>query len=50
VLGFNLAVTGWIGEWLLLAIGVVLHVVTVVILWNVGLRPATRLGLEKQRA
>jgi hypothetical protein len=50
VLGFNLGVTGWIGEWLLLSIGVVIHVVTAVVLWNVGLRPATRLGLEKQRA
>jgi putative membrane protein len=50
VLAFSLAVTGWIGEWLLLAIGVAVHVVTAGVLWNVGLRPATRLGLEKQRA
>jgi hypothetical protein len=34
----------------LLAIGVAVHVVTAGVLWNVGLRPATRLGLEKQRA
>ncbi|HEX6210478.1 MAG TPA: hypothetical protein VF136_06860, partial [Methylomirabilota bacterium] len=50
VLAFNLAVTGWMGEWLLLAIGAALHVATASILWNVGLRPAARLGLEKQRA
>jgi putative membrane protein len=50
VLAFNLAVTGWIGEWLLLTIGVALHLATAAILWNLGLRPAARLGLEKQRA
>jgi putative membrane protein len=50
VLAFNLAVTGWIGEWLLLAIGVTLHAATAVILWTIRLRPATRVGLEKQRA
>ena len=50
VLAFNLAVAGWIGEWLLVVVGVAVHAVTASILWNVGLRPATRLGLEKQRA
>lgn len=50
VLAFNLVVTGWIGEWLLLIIGAAVHVVTAAILWNIGLRPAARLGLEKQRA
>jgi putative membrane protein len=50
VLAFNLVVTGWIGEWLLLLIGAGVHVMTAAVLWNVGLRPATRLGLEKQRA
>ncbi len=50
VLAFNLAVTGWIGDWLLLIIGTAVHAVTVVMLWSLGLRPATRLGLEKQRA
>ncbi|MGH2394316.1 MAG: carotenoid biosynthesis protein [Candidatus Limnocylindria bacterium] len=50
VLAFNLVVTGWIGEWLLLSIGAAMHVVVAAALWNIGLRPATRLGLEKQRA
>jgi len=50
VLGFNLVITGWIGEWLLLLIGAGVHVMTAAVLWNMGLRPATRLGLEKQRA
>jgi hypothetical protein len=50
VLAFNLAVTGWIGEWVLLGVGVVLHLATAMILWNFGLRPAARLGLENQRA
>ena len=50
VLAFNLVVTGWIGEWLLLVVGAAVHAVTVAVLWNIGLRPATRLGLEKQRA
>jgi carotenoid biosynthesis protein len=50
VLAFNLAVTGWIGEWFLLIIGTAVHLATAVMLWSVGLRPATRLGLEKQRA
>jgi uncharacterized membrane protein len=49
VLVFNLVVTAWIGEWLLLIIGLVLHLTTAAILWNIGLRPA-RVGLEKQRA
>jgi Carotenoid biosynthesis protein len=50
VLAFNLVVTGGIGEWLLLVVGAAVHAVTVAVLWNIGLRPATRLGLEKQRA
>ena len=50
VLAFNLAVTAWIGEWRLLIIGTAVHVVTAVMLWSLGLRPAVRLGLEKQRA
>jgi Carotenoid biosynthesis protein len=50
VLAFNLVVTGWIGEWLLLGVGAAVHTVTAVILLNLALRPATRLGLEKQRA
>lgn len=49
VLAFNLAVAGWIGEWLLVIVGVGVHAVTITILWSVGLRPATRRGLENQR-
>jgi len=50
VLAFSLAVTGWIGEWLLLIIGAAVLLVTAAIPWNIGLRPATWPGLEKQRA
>ena len=50
VLAFNLVVTGWIEEWLLLLIGASVHMLTAAALWNLGLRPATRLGLEKQGA
>jgi hypothetical protein len=50
VLAFNLAVTGWIGEWFLLVTGVAVHATTVVLLLMVTPRPAARLGLEKQRA
>ena len=50
VLAFNLVVTGWIGEWLLLGLGTAIHAVTGAVLLTLGLRPAVRLGLEKQRA
>ena len=50
VLAFNLVVTGWIGEWLLLAVGIAWHAVTALLLWNLALRPTARVGLEKQRA
>jgi hypothetical protein len=50
VLAFNLAVTAWIGEWLLLLLGVALHTVMAVGLWIIRQRPAVGLGLEKQRA
>jgi uncharacterized membrane protein len=33
VLGFNLAVTVWIGEWLLFGVGLVLHAVVALSLW-----------------
>ena len=39
VLVFNLAVTAWIGEWLLLAAGVVLHVVLGAALFTTARRP-----------
>jgi Carotenoid biosynthesis protein len=50
VLAFNLLVTGWIGEWLLVGVGLALHAVAAALLWNLAQRPAARLGLEKQRA
>ena len=50
VLTFNLAVTGWLGEWALLMAGGAVHAATAAIVWSVSQRPATRLGLEKQRA
>jgi uncharacterized membrane protein len=50
VLAFNLVVTGWIGEWLLLGVGIAVHAVTALLLWNLALRPTARVGLEKQRA
>jgi putative membrane protein len=50
VLGFNLVVTSWIGEWWLLGAGAAVHVATTMALWTIGQRPAARLGLEKQRA
>jgi uncharacterized membrane protein len=50
VLGFNLFVTAWIGEWLLLSVGVAVHAATAVVVWNLCQRPTVRLGLEKQQA
>jgi uncharacterized membrane protein len=50
VLLFNLAVAGWIGEWVLVAVGAAIHTVAVAIVWSVSHRPAARLGLENQRA
>jgi putative membrane protein len=50
VLAFNLVLTGWIGEWLLLGLGTAIHAVTGAVLLTLILRPAVRLGLEKQRA
>ncbi len=51
VLGFNLAVTGWLGEWALLLSGGALHAVVAVVLYTVGTRApssarAGRLGAE----
>jgi uncharacterized membrane protein len=50
VLLFNLAVTAWIGEWVLVAIGTAIHAMAVAIVWSVSHRPAARLGLENQQA
>ncbi|HET7341229.1 MAG TPA: carotenoid biosynthesis protein [Methylomirabilota bacterium] len=50
VFAFNLAVTGWIGEWRLLVVGAGLHAVLAATLWTLSQRPGARLGLEKQQA
>ena len=50
VLAFNLAVTAWIGEWALLGIGLLLHVVLASALYVVRRRPAMGPGLESQKA
>jgi uncharacterized membrane protein len=50
VLAFNLVVTAWIHEWVLLGLGVLLHVVTAAALFAVRRRPAMRPGLESQKA
>ena len=51
VLGFNLAVTAWIGEWVLLACGVVLHAMVVAaLLWFARRRPAAWAEMESQKA
>ena len=50
VFGFNLAVTAWIGEWILVMVGTTVHLATALVLWSVSQRPAEGLGLEKQQA
>lgn len=50
VFAFNLAVTAWIGEWILLVVGSTVHLATALVLWSVSQRPAEGLGLEKQQA
>jgi putative membrane protein len=50
VFAFNLAVTAWIGEWILVAAGGMVHLATALVLWSVSQRPTERLGLEKQQA
>lgn len=40
VLGFNLTMTAWIGEWFLFAIGVTLHVVLAILLVGTAVRAA----------
>jgi hypothetical protein len=51
VLAFNLVVTGWIGEWLLLAVGVAVHASLGLLLCVYVRRwPGVALGLESQRA
>ena len=50
VLAFNLAVTAWIGEWVLLGLGLLLHVALASALYVVRRRPAMGPGLESQKA
>ncbi|HXH82142.1 MAG TPA: carotenoid biosynthesis protein [Candidatus Tectomicrobia bacterium] len=50
VLLFNLVVTAWIGEWLLLAVGGALHLAVAATVRLLAQRPAPRPGLENQRA
>ncbi|HEX5815632.1 MAG TPA: carotenoid biosynthesis protein [Methylomirabilota bacterium] len=50
VLGFNLAVTAWIGEWVLLACGAALHVTVAALLWIARRRPVGWADMESQKA
>ena len=50
VLAFNLAVTAWIGEWSMLAVGAGVHMALALVLWAIYQRPSEGLNLEKQRA
>ena len=50
VLGFNLAVTAWIDEWVLLAIGLVLHAVVAALLLTLRRRPHRWAEMESQKA
>jgi putative membrane protein len=50
VLGFNLAVTAWIGEWVLLACGAGLHATVAAMLWTIRRRPLAWADMESQKA
>ena len=50
VLAFNLAVTAWIGEWLLLAIGLVLHATVAALMLMLRRRPLRWAEMESQKA
>jgi len=50
VLAFNLAVTVWIREWVLLGLGLLVHVATAAVLYAVRRRPAMGPGMESQKA
>jgi len=50
VLAFNLAMTAWIREWGMLALGVGVHTALAFVLWAIYQRPSEGLNLEKQRA
>lgn len=49
VLGFNLAVTAWIGEWALVGLGAGLHAALAAALWRCGPRPGVRPGIGRRR-
>jgi uncharacterized membrane protein len=48
VLGFNLAMTVWIGEVVLAVIGAAIHVVVASIVWSLHRKPSTALGPERR--
>ena len=50
VLGFNLAVTAWIGEWMLLAVGLMLHATVAALVMMRRRRPLPWAGMESQKA
>ena len=50
VLAFNLVVTAWIREWVLLGLGLLLHAATAAVLYVVRRRPAIGPGMESQKA
>jgi hypothetical protein len=50
VLGFNLAVTAWIGEWVLLAIGLGLHATVAALVMMLRRRPLRWADMESQKA
>ncbi len=50
VLGFNLAVTAWIGEWVLLAVGCVLHATVAGLVLTLRRRPLRWAEMESQKA
>jgi uncharacterized membrane protein len=50
VLAFNLAVTAWLAEWLLLGAGLAVHLVTALLLWQMAVDTRPRLALGGQGA
>jgi len=50
MLAFNLGVTAWLREWVLLGLGVVLHGAIAAVLYAVRRRPAIGPGMESQKA
>lgn len=50
VLGFNLVVTAWIGEWVLLAVGCVLHATVAGLVLMLRRRPLPWAEMESQKA